>query len=342
MDSTDGRCAGDCPVRTLFGLLPLESIRTSMTSSLKKILKKSALAMPVVGPHFESYLRSRSDPNAPGEYYSPIPDLEDVKAREAEIWQRENSAEIPGIDLNENAQLQLLDRLAQYHLDQPFSEHQTHARRYYFANDFYSFSDGIFYYCMLRHLKPKRVIEIGSGFSSCVLLDTNELFFDSKIRCTFIDPNPERLFGLLRPVDNIEVVPKRLQETGLGCFDELSAGDILFVDSSHVSKTGSDVNMILFDILPRLPAGVHVHIHDIFYPFEYPREYVYNRWAWNELYLLRAFLINNHEFRITIFPSFLERFHGERLQSALPLAWKHPLKWPTLRGASLWIERVKG
>jgi hypothetical protein len=196
---------------------------------------------------------------------------------------------------------------------------------------------------MLQHLKPKRVVEIGSGFSSCVLLDTNDLFFDSGIRCTFIDPNPQRLYGLLEPADinKIEVVPKQLQDIGLSCFSELSAGDILFVDSSHVSKTGSDVNMILFDILPALPAGVHIHVHDIFYPFEYPREYVYRQWAWNELYLLRAFLCYNRDFRITIFPSFLERFHGEHLQNALPLAWRHPPKWPTLRGASLWIERVQ-
>lgn len=312
-----------------------------MVSLLKTIAKKSALALPFVGPHFASYFRGRA--THPGHYDSPIPDIEDVKAREGEIWRRENTKEIPGIDLNEQAQLQLLDRLMQYYPQQPFTEHKTAGRRYYFANDWFSFSDGIFYYCMLRHLKPKRVLEIGSGFSSCVLLDTNDLFFDSAIRCTFIDPNPERLYGLLEPTDTnkIEVVPKRLQDIGLGCFSELSAGDILFVDSSHVSKTGSDVNMVLFDILPALPAGVHIHVHDIVFPFEYPREYVYRQWAWNELYLLRAFLCYNREFLITIFPSFLERFHGERLQNALPLAWSHCPGWPTLRGVSLWIERVQ-
>src|ERR1019366_1899951 len=103
---------------------------------------------------------------------------------------------------------------------------------------------------------------------------------------------------------------------------------------------GSDVNLIFFEILQALAPGVHVHIHDVFYPFEYPREYVYKKWAWNELYLLRAFLCYNREFQITIFPSCLERFHGEHLQKTLPLAWRHPRLWPTLRGASLWIERV--
>jgi hypothetical protein len=202
-----------------------------MPSLVKTIAKKSALALPFVGPHFGSYFSSRSLAHAPGHYYSPIPDIEDVKAGEGKIWRRENSKEIPGIDLNEPGQLQLLDQLAVYYPEQPFTEHKTAGRRYYFANDFYSFSDSIFYYCMLRHLKPKRVIEIGSGFSSCVLLDTNNLFFDSGIRCTFIDPNPERLHGLLEPADmkKIEVVPKRLQDMELSYFNEdgypLDSGD---------------------------------------------------------------------------------------------------------------------
>jgi hypothetical protein len=313
-----------------------------MVSLLKSIGKKAAIKLPFVGPRFASYVRSRAIPHPPGHYYSPIPDVEEVRAREDTIWRLDSVKTIPGIDLNERAQLELLEQLRPYHSEQPFSEHKRPNRRYYFANDFFSFCDGIVYYCMLRHLKPKRVIEIGSGFSSCVLLDTNELFFDSSIRCTFIEPEPERFYGLLSPddIDRVRIISRQLQDVDPDCFSELSSGDILFVDSSHVSKTGSDVNMVLFDILPALPAGVHIHFHDIFYPFEYPREYVYLQWAWNELYLLRAFLSHNHAFIITMFPSFLERFHTERFEDALPLAYKHPPKWPTLIGASLWIERV--
>ena len=315
-----------------------------MPSLLKKVAKKCALALPLVGPYVRNndHLRSFFPWGEPDHYYSPIPALEQVRAREVEIWRREETKAIPGIDLNEQAQLRLLDQLAQYLPEQPFTEHKAASLRYYFANDFFSFSDGIFYYCMLRHLKPKRVCEIGSGFSSCVLLDTNDLFFHSAIRCTFIDPEPRRLYGLLKSGDSkqVEVIAKRLQDVDPRLFSELSAGDILFVDSSHVSKTGSDVNLLFFEILPALLPGVHLHVHDVFYPFEYPREYVYRRWAWNELYLLKAFLCYNREFRITIFPSFLERFHGERLQRTMPLAWVHPPSWPTIRGASLWIERT--
>lgn len=313
-----------------------------MPSSLKIVAKKAAVALPVMGPHFASYLRYRSLAHEPGHYYSPIPDVAELRLAENEIWRRENSKHIPGIDLNEQGQLALLDDLASYAPEQPFTEYKTAGRRYYFANGYFSFSDAIFYFCMLRHLKPERVIEIGSGFSSCVLLDTNELFFDSAIQCTLIEPDPGRLFGLLAPGDaaKITLIPTRLQDVESSRFGNLRAGDMLFVDSSHVSKTGSDVNVILFEILPALPRGVYIHFHDIFYPFEYPREYVYGGWAWNELYAVRAFLAYNREFRISIFPSFLERLHGERIQTLLPLAWRHPPDWPALRGASLWIERV--
>lgn len=162
-----------------------------MASLLKTIAKKSVVALPVVGPHLGLYLRWRSLPHPPGHYYSPIPDIEGVKAAEDQIWRRENTKKIPGIDLNEQAQLQLLGQLTQHYPQQPFTEHKTAGRRYYFANDFFSFSDGIFYYCMLRHLKPKRVIEIGSGFSSCVLLDTNDLFLIQQYvaRSSTLTPN---------------------------------------------------------------------------------------------------------------------------------------------------------
>jgi hypothetical protein len=314
-----------------------------MASMLKAAAKKAVVTLSSMGSQFRTCMRFRSIPHPPGHFYSPIPDLREVKAREKDIWRREAAKEIPGIDLNEQAQLELLDRLKAYYAEQPFTEEKTPHCRYYFANDFFNFCDGIIYYCMLRHLKPKRVIEIGSGFSSCVLLDTNDLFFDSTIRCTFIEPHPERLYSLMGPAggDKVQVISKPLQDIDVDCFRELSPGDMLFVDSSHVSKVGSDVNVILFEIVPALAPGVHIHFHDVFYPFEYPREWVYRRWAWNELYLLKAFLSHNRDFSISLFESFLERFHGERLRDALPLAPRHSSAGPTLTGGSLWIERVK-
>jgi hypothetical protein len=216
----------------------------------------------------------------------------------------------------------------------PFEAGRKVGLRYFFENDAYSYSDAIFLYCMIRHLSPKRIIEVGSGYSSGVTLDTNEVFFDNSIRCTFIDPYPELLLSLIADSDKvrIEVLKQKLQDVDLAIFTELSVGDILFIDSTHVSKLGSDVNHIMFDILPSLKAGVHIHFHDVFYPFEYPKEWAYQGRAWNEDYLLRAFLQYNSDFRIVFWNHFLFLKHKSELLDHAPLAAKNP-------GGSIWLRK---
>src|SRR5262249_51820098 len=158
-------------------------------------------------------------------------------------------------------------------------------------------------YGMIRHLKPQRIVEVGSGFSSAVMLDTSDRFFGGTISCTFIEPHPERLSSLLREGDREKhrVLARPVQDVDLEPFPELAANDILFVDSSHVAKVHSDVNRIFFEILPALAEGVSVQFHDIFYPFEYPKEWVYGGRAWNESYLLRAFLQYNRSFQVQFY-----------------------------------------
>jgi hypothetical protein len=114
--------------------------------------------------------------------------------------------------------------------------------RYFFENPYYGYFDAIFLHCMIRHARPRRIIEVGSGYSSCVTLDTNELFFDNRIACTFVEPYPQRLRTLLREDDlgRIELLDRRLQEITLDRFRALEANDILFIDSTHVVKIGSE------------------------------------------------------------------------------------------------------
>ena len=109
---------------------------------------------------------------------------------------------------------------------------------------------------------------------------------------------------------------------------------ILFIDSTHVSKIGSDVNSLLFDILPKLNRGVYVHFHDVFYPFEYPQEWVYQGLAWNEAYILRAFLQHNDAFKIVFFNTYLELFYREKFENSMPLCLKNP-------GGSIWLTKTK-
>ena len=123
-------------------------------------------------------------------------------------------------------------------------------------------------------------------------------------------------------------------------FSSLGENDILFIDSSHVSKTHSDVNYLFFEILPRLRAGVYVHVHDVFYPFEYPREWVYQGRGWNEAYLTRAFLQYNSAFTIQLFNSFLERFHVALLEREMPLCTRYVEANMPTSAQSLWLKKA--
>lgn len=271
----------------------------------------------------------------PGHYYSPIASLQEIRSNEDRIFGIIEK-EIPGIDLCEAEQIDLLNQFGKYYAELPFGSYKQANLRYFFENQSYSYSDAIFLYCMIRHIRPKKIVEVGSGYSSCAILDTNELFFDNKISCTFIDPYPKLLLSLINDSDKdrIEIIPKRLQDIGVEKFSILSAEDMIIIDSTHVSKVDSDVNYIFFKLLPHITPGIYIHFHDIFYPFEYPKEWIYEGKAFNEDYILRAFLQHNKAFKIIIFNHFLECFHREYFLKEMPLCMKNC-------GGSIWIKKIE-
>jgi len=167
------------------------------------------------------------------------------------------------------------------------------------------------------------------------MLDTNEIWGGNRLALTFVDPYPERLLSLMNEDDKSrhEIIMDSIQNVSLERFDALQAHDMLFIDSSHVAKVGSDVAHLLTNVLPRLHKGVLVHFHDIFWPFEYPEQWIREGRAWNECYVLRAFLQFNRMFRIRFFNSYLAIHHRARLEQILPLAMKNT-------GGSLWIEKT--
>jgi hypothetical protein len=166
---------------------------------------------------------------------------------------------------------------------------------------------------MIRHFKPKNIIEIGSGFSSSVIMDTNDLFFNSEINLTFIDPHTDRLLSLMkqRDIDNNKIIKSIVQDVSISEFQNLENGDFLFIDSSHFVSTGSDLEFIFFEVLPILEGGVFIHFHDIFNEFKYPERFR-NR-GWNESYFLKSFLMYNNDFKIKIFSDYLAQNHKEEL-----------------------------
>jgi hypothetical protein len=269
----------------------------------------------------------------PGHFYSPIPSFDEVERESARLFGHVPRT-IPGIDMREAEQLALLESFVPFYDDQPISATRKGEHRYYLEKNADSYSDAIFLYCMIRHLRPKRIIEIGSGYSSCVTLDTNELFFRNAIETTFIEPYPELLQSLITKDDRrrVLVLPHRLQDVDEREFASLGPNDILFVDSTHVAKIGSDVNRLFCDIFPALGSGVHIHIHDVFYPFEYPKQWLLDGRAWNEIYILRAFLEYNERFRIVLMNTFLEYFHEDFFREQMPLCLKNP-------GGSIWLRK---
>lgn len=269
----------------------------------------------------------------PGHFYSPHPDLEEVRAREESIFSREKA--VLGIDLREEEQFQTLLKIADMYPSINFPESKTLEFRYYFDNPFYTYSDAIVLHAMLRIIQPHRLIEVGSGFSSAMTLDTNEFYFQNTIDVTLIEPHPELLYSLMKPQDKdrITIIASQLQDLDPSFFEKLENNDILFIDSTHVSKVNSDVNFIFFEVLPRLKRGVHIHFHDIFYPFEYIKEWIYQGWTWQEAYVLRAFLMDNPRYQITYFQDFMFNRHGQYFAEHLPLCLKNG-------GANLWLKKV--
>lgn len=214
-----------------------------------------------------------------------------------------------------------------------FCDTKEKRQRYYLGNNSFSYFDAFVYYVFLEEYKPDKVVEVGSGFSSALLLDYNERVRGGEIECLFIEPYPDRFKELTNGFEiNYTLISDKVQAVDLAHYRSLKAGDILFIDSSHVSKTGSDLNHIVFNILPILSPGVIIHFHDIFYPFEYPKKWIFEkRRSWNEIYFLKSFLMYNNRFKVLFFNSYIQKKYTSFFEKELPDMLK-------TNGSSLWLE----
>lgn len=252
-----------------------------------------------------------------GHYYSPVPDINEVRLNEARIF---NNHEVADIRLSTDNQIEFLKSFLPVYKTYPFSKNRQEPYRYYYDNSFFNITDSLSLYFILNRYKPENIIEVGSGFSSALMLDTCEYRLQYKPKFTFIDPYADRLKSLLKPGDqtNCEIIETPVQRVNIEIFRQLKDGDLLFIDSSHVSKVGSDLNFLLFQVLPILSRGVIIHFHDICYPFEYPKEWILDGIYWNEAYLLRAFLMNNDAYEILLFNHFITQECRQWLMEHMP------------------------
>jgi hypothetical protein len=296
--------------------------------------KKKRSETPLEEPKIENETLTGKYSSPAGHDYSPIASINDVMGREKEIWSGVDKDLVEDVDLNTKGQLALIKELSKYYPEMPFEEEKKENLRYFFNNGWFCHSDAIMLYSIMRHYKPKKIVEVGSGVSSAAMLDTRDLFLSDELSLTFIEPFPDRLYTMISEEDKkkSKIIPTILQLADITLFDQLEENDILFIDSSHVSKVGSDVNYIFFDILPRLKSGVIIHFHDIFYPFEYPKDWVYGGRNWNECYMLRALLMNNTDYQIMLFVEYLHIHHYNAF-AKMPLCYNN-------RGCSFWMRKL--
>lgn len=280
----------------------------------------------------------------PRNYYQPIPDRGDL----TEDFYNFKS-EMVGVDLNESQMLSLLNEVVPPYLDEfrrLFPNHPTRDKGspsgFHLVNSTFMAVDAHVYYALIRHNAPRRIIEIGGGNSSvlaAVACQQNLRLGKSSTRLTIIEPYPNKTLrsgfaGLS------ELIESKVQAVDLAVFEQLVAGDILFIDSSHVLRSGGDVQYEYLEILPRLAAGVLVHVHDISLPKSYPKVYAEDRLFWNEQYLLQAFLTYNSRFEVIWPGNYMMINYPEKMNKAFPEFKIMRDSYPQSEPSSFWM-RVK-
>jgi predicted O-methyltransferase YrrM len=273
----------------------------------------------------------------PVNYYQPIPDTRSLTDA---IWQRRSA--LVGIDMREAEQLALASRLSASYAAEcqrlPRAPGVDHG--FYIGNGWFDSIDAEFLYCLIRHVKPMRVIEIGSGYSTLVASEAARVNLAEdghRTEINAIEPYP-RDFLVERAGDRWQLTRSPVEEVPFSVFAALEANDILFIDSSHVVRIGGDVVYEFLEVIPRLAPGVLVHVHDIFLPDDYPQEWVLRtRRFWTEQYLLRAFLMFNSDFHVLLSSNILHKDHPAemtQLFSSYPPRGYHP--------TSFWMQRSAG
>lgn len=270
-----------------------------------------------------------------GHFHSPVVNPTTV----AEYYRREqqtSARDLIGIEVDSEAMIQLYRSWETTIAETKFPVTKTESRRFFLDNGNFPYGDAITLRAIIATMKPRRIIEIGSGNSTACMLDAIDDFGVSETRITCIEPYPDRLKALLRAGDyqTVELIDTPVQEVRTAVFQELRGGDILFIDSTHILKTGSDVHFELFHVLPLLEKGVLIHFHDCQFPFEYPREWIFrDNLSWNEIYAVRAFLIFNNSFKIWFWLSMLLRSSFWQRSEIPPAVLRSP-------GSGLWMIRV--
>ena len=254
----------------------------------------------------------------PNHFYYPIPLLADIPEK---VWT--TPSQMVGVDLRVPEQVALIEEFAARYKDEYEAfprESNGDPTAFYLNNDTFSTTNAEISYSMIRHFKPRRVIEVGSGRSTLVALAaTSKNAETGGPTCDFtsIEPYPNPTIRALAERKALRLIESPVQRVGIEEFEKLEENDIFFIDSSHILAIGSDVEYEFLELLPRLRKGVVVHVHDIFFPMNYRKRHILrDHTFFHEQYLLQAFLMFNSEFEVLVSDSYLHFTQPEVLRKA--------------------------
>lgn len=264
-------------------------------------------------------------------YYAPVVNACDIRQP------LDAARPLPGVDMNERAQFALLDRFHYAAELQALPIKKPAVDRFGFENTTYAEGDAEMLYNMIRHFRPRRIVEVGSGQSTLLALEAiaaNRRQDDRySCRITCVEPYEQPwLEGL-----GVEVIRKPIEECPDDLVRTLGENDIFFIDSSHVIRPQGDVLHLYQRLLPQVAPGVLIQVHDVFTPRDYPAKWVIDdRRLWNEQYVMEAFLAFNRSFEVLLAVNWLANDHRERLTQACPMLLKKPGKQP----GAFWMRRI--
>jgi hypothetical protein len=273
-----------------------------------------------------------------GHFYSIIPDIND----------KYNSigSKFLNLDFNEKNHIKILDEINNYliNFDEIFGYNENSNQRqqnfqYSLINDSFGWMDARLLYYFIQKNKPKKIIEIGSGNSTLLIYNINKMF-NLNIEITCVDPYPTDYVKNLHNSGEINLINDKLENINLNLFKNLEENDILFIDSSHVVKLDSDVLYYFTNIFPILNKNVIIHIHDIFFPNDYPNEWLIQGRFWNEQYFLYIFLQYNSKFKIQFCNSYSLFKYSEKLKEIQKNSYeiKNNITKDIFGGGSIWLQ----
>lgn len=226
---------------------------------------------------------------------------------------------LPGIDWNIAEQVRLL---ATFSFSQELADipkEKGNTLDFYMNNGGFESGDAEYWYQLIRSIRPRRIFEVGSGNSTLMAIKAIRRNSEQEpsYKCKHVCIEPYEMPWLEET--GVSVIRKKIEDVELSLFSELEENDILFIDSSHIIKPQGDVLCEYLELLPTLNLGVIVHVHDIFSPKNYPKEWVEDMVRfWNEQYMLEAFLSDNRSWKIIGALNFLHHNYYEQLKSVAP------------------------